>query len=102
MYRCVIFDLDGTVLNTLNGLADAGNYALAQMKLPTHAVDDYRYYVGNGIPKLIERMLPSGASDDLFQEAYDLFGSYYGVHMNDKTVPYPGIPELLSNLKNPD
>lgn len=99
MFRCVIFDLDGTVLNTLDGLADAGNYALSQMKLPTHPTEIYRYYVGNGIPKLIERMLPKDADEAAFSEAYEMFRSYYNTHMNDKTVPYPGIPELLRKLK---
>lgn len=99
MYRCVIFDLDGTVLNTLDGLADAGNYALSQMKLPTHPTESYRYFVGNGIPKLIERMLPENADQPMFEEAYELFCSYYNIHMNDKTVPYPGIPEVLAQLK---
>lgn len=99
MYRCAIFDLDGTVLNTLDGLADAGNYALSQMKLPTHPTESYRYFVGNGIPKLIERMLPKDAGEAAFSDAYEKFCSYYNVHMNDKTVPYPGIPELLRSLK---
>ena len=99
MYRCVIFDLDGTVLNTLDGLADAGNYALSQMRLPTHPTESYRYYVGNGIPKLIERMLPKNADEATFSKAYEAFRSYYNIHMNDKTVPYPGIPELLRTLK---
>lgn len=99
MYRCVIFDLDGTVLNTLNGLADAGNYALSQMKLPTHSIESYRFYVGNGIPKLIERMLPKNTDEATFSEAYEIFCSYYNTHMNDKTIPYPGIPDLLQALK---
>lgn len=99
MYRCVVFDLDGTVLNTLEGLADAGNYALSQMKLPTHPTESYRRFVGNGIPKLIERMLPKDADKAAFLEAYEMFRSYYNIHMNDKTVPYPGIPELLKALK---
>lgn len=99
MYHCVIFDLDGTVLNTLDGLADAGNYALSRMKLPTHPTESYRGYVGNGIPKLIERMLPKDADEAVFSEAYELFCSYYNIHMNDKTVPYPGIPALLRALK---
>ena len=58
MYSAVIFDLDGTLLNTLTDLANAGNHTLEVLGFPTHAVDAYRYMVGNGIPKLIERMLP--------------------------------------------
>lgn len=100
MYRCVIFDLDGTVLNTLEDLADAGNYALSQLKLPVHPTESYRYYVGNGIPKLIERMLPLGADSQTYEKASELFRSYYNAHMNDKTVPYSGIPALLDQLKS--
>lgn len=99
MYRCVIFDLDGTLLNTLEGLADAGNYALLQLGFPQHPTERYRYFVGNGIPKLVERMLPPKSSPEIFERAYDFFCSYYNEHMNDKTVPYEGISSLLKRLK---
>lgn len=99
MYRCVIFDLDGTLLNTLEGLADAGNYALTQLGFPRHPTERYRYFVGNGIPKLIERMLPPKSSPEILKKAYDLFCSHYNEHMNEKTVPYDGIPALLTRLK---
>lgn len=99
MYRCVIFDLDGTVLNTLEDLADAGNYALAKLGFPTHPVENYRFYVGNGIPKLIERILPENADRENFNECHKLFCSYYSDNMNNKTVPYEGIPETLAQLR---
>lgn len=100
MYKMVIFDLDGTLLNTLDDLADAGNYALLQLGFPVHEVEKYKYFVGNGIPKLIERILPDGSSDELRKKTYNLFCSYYNAHMNDKTKPYNGILEMLRILKN--
>ena len=98
MYNPVIFDLDGTLLNTLGDLAAAGNYALSQLGFPTHDLDKYRYFVGNGIPKLIERMLPESASQSDFDAAYKLFDEYYERHKTDATAPYSGIPELLKTL----
>lgn len=100
MYRCVVFDLDGTVLNTLEDLADAGNYALSRLGLPVHPTERYRFYVGNGIPKLIERMLPAGADPQTYEKASGLFRAYYNSHMYDKTAPYPGIPALLAKLRS--
>ena len=98
MYNPVIFDLDGTLLNTLGDLAAAGNYALSQLGFPTHDVDKYRYFVGNGIPKLIERMLPDNAAKCDFDAAYRLFSEYYEQHKTDTTAPYEGISELLKTL----
>lgn len=99
MYNPVIFDLDGTLLNTLGDLTAAGNHALGELGFPLHSEDEFRLFVGNGIPKLIERMLPKGFSEDDFNEAYRIFGEYYSVHNSDKTVPYNGITELLNELK---
>lgn len=99
MYRLVIFDLDGTMLNTIGDLAAAGNYTLAQMGLPTHGEERYKMFVGNGIPKLIERMLPEGSSDADRKTAYRIFSEYYEKHKSDRTVPYKGIAELLSELR---
>ena len=74
MYSAVIFDLDGTLLNTLTDLANAGNHTLEVLGFPTHAVDAYRYMVGNGIPKLIERMLPEGSRGPATQQtAFSVF-----------------------------
>ncbi len=99
MYNLVIFDLDGTLLNTLGDLAAAGNYTLGQMGYPVHALERYKMFVGNGIPKLIERMLPEGASECDRQTAYRIFSAYYEEHKSDHTVPYTGMSELLSELK---
>lgn len=98
MYNPVVFDLDGTLLNTLGDLAAAGNYALSQLGFPVHDVNEYRYFVGNGIPKLIERMLPENAAKSDFDAAYKLFDEYYELHKTDATAPYRGIPELLKTL----
>lgn len=99
MYDPIIFDLDGTLLNTLSDLAAASNYALSEMKLPTHEEQRYRYFVGNGIPKLIERMLPPEHTSADEQTAHKLFSEYYELHKTDRTVPYAGITELLAELK---
>ena len=102
MIKMVIFDLDGTLLNTLDDLADAGNYALSELGFPVHKVEEYKYFVGNGIPKLIERICPSGSSDETQKDVLYIFSSYYKVHMNDKTRPYDGVVEFLEKLKAND
>jgi len=99
MYKFVIFDLDGTLLNTLSDLAEAGNHTLRKMGFPTHETDKYRYFVGNGIPKLIERMLPLNSSDETKKEALKIFREYYNVHKEDFTKPYDGIIEMLEKIK---
>lgn len=99
MYKTVIFDLDGTLLNTLNDLADAGNRLCADRGWPQHPVDAYRYFVGNGIPKLIERLAPpEQRTPEILAEALAWFKADYGAHMRDKTAPYPGIPAMLEHL----
>lgn len=100
MYNPVIFDLDGTLLNTLGDLAAAGNYALTRLGFPVHKESEYKLFVGNGIPKLIERMLPKGFSENDFSEAYRIFGEYYSVHNADRTVPYEGMAELIEELNS--
>lgn len=97
-YSCVIFDLDGTLLDTLADLAAAGNHALETLRLPTHGTEAYKGFIGNGIPNLIRRMLPEGSGDVLQSEALRLFSDYYAAHHSDKTKPYDGIPALLTTL----
>ena len=99
MYKLVIFDLDGTLLNTIGDLAAAGNHTLEQMGYPQHPEESYKHFVGNGIPKLIERMLPAGHEKSDEEAAYRLFMEYYSMHKSDHTKPYPGIPELLKDLR---
>lgn len=99
-YKAVIFDLDGTLLNTLDDLAAAGNHTLQAMGFAPRPVDDYRTLVGNGIPVLVQRMLPPGHKGDASQAlALQLFRRYYSAHKADATAPYPGIPALLRRLQ---
>ena len=96
----VIFDLDGTLLNTIDDLGYACNHALAACGFPTHAIEEYPRLVGNGVNKLIERALPEGQKDEetvLRVRAH--FVPYYNAHNCDFTRPYDGIPELLESLK---
>lgn len=99
MYKCVVFDLDGTLLNTLEDLAGVGNRVLEKMGFPQHETEKYKYFVGNGIPKLIERIIPEGCSDEDKKKVHELYAEYYGKHCRDKTKPYEGISELLHRLK---
>ena len=98
--KLVIFDLDGTLLNTLDDLADAANFSMKSMNFPVHPVESFRYFVGNGVPKLIERCLPEGErSPERIEQALKIFSEYYGKHSTDKTQPYEGITELLDALR---
>lgn len=99
MYKYVIFDLDGTLLNTLEDLADAGNYALNAVGLPTHETEKYKYFVGNGIPVLIKRICPSDSDERTRERVHKYFSEYYEAHCLDKTKPYNGITDMLSELK---
>jgi len=92
----VLFDLDGTLLDTLEDLADSMNAALRQLGFPTHPVAAYRYFVGDGVVNLVTRALPEGdRGDATVAKAVALMRRIYGEHWADKTRPYPGIPELL-------
>ena len=97
-YRAAIFDLDGTLLNTLEDLADSGNELLAAYGKPPHSVQEYRYLVGNGWRKLIERILPD-ASPKQIDEALVLYKAIYDKCLTGKTKPYDGIPEMISALQ---
>lgn len=94
-----IFDLDGTLLNTLNDLAASTNYALRQSGMPEHSVNDVRLFVGNGVKKLMERAIPGGLDNPKFDETYATFRKHYLEHSLDTTKPYDGIPEVLAELK---
>lgn len=97
MKKLVIFDLDGTLLNTIADLGDACNYALRTLGYSEHALATYNYMVGNGVRKLIERAEPD-ADQATVERLLNLFRQYYDEHSTDHTVPYPGIPELLAKL----
>lgn len=94
-----IFDLDGTLLNTLNDLAASTNYALRSAGMPEHSVEDVRRFVGNGVKKLMERAIPDGLDNPKFDETYATFRRHYLEHSLDTTKPYEGIPEVLAELK---
>ena len=100
MFTTVIFDLDGTLLNTVSDLAAAGNHSLSAMGFPQHPTETFRGMIGNGIPKLVSRMLPLANKGPATQElALSLFMKYYSEHSCDYTAPYAGIANLLHTLK---
>lgn len=94
----VIFDLDGTLLDTLQDLANAVNYALRTQGMPERTIEEVRQFVGNGVRLLMIRAIPDGENNPLFEETFALFKSYYGEHCNDNTKPYDGIIEMLETL----
>lgn len=99
VYKTYIFDLDGTLLDTLQDLADSVNHALRQYGMPEHSLDDIRRFVGNGVRLLMERAVPEGAQHPLFEEAFATFRQYYMQHSLDTTRPYDGIVETIRELK---
>lgn len=99
MYTHVIFDLDGTLLNTIDDLADAGNHVCAARGWPIHTVDAYKYMVGNGIPNLVRRFAPEGTGEEELSAALAEFSAWYDLHKEDKTAPYPGIARAVELLK---
>ena len=99
MYNTYIFDLDGTLLDTITDLAASCNYALRTHGMPEHSVDDVRRFVGNGVRKLMERAIPNGVENPDFEATFATFREHYMHHSLDTTQPYPGIPEVLAELK---
>ena len=96
----IIFDLDGTLINTISDLGQACNYALSACGFPTHKIEDYPRLVGNGVNKLIERALPEEhRNEETVLRLREYFVPYYDEHNCDFTRPYDGIPELLHTLK---
>lgn len=98
-YSTYIFDLDGTLLDTIGDLAASVNFALRTHGMPEHSLDDVRRFVGNGVRKLMERAVPDGADNPRFDETFATFRQYYMAHSLDTTRPYEGIPETLAALK---
>lgn len=101
-YKTYIFDLDGTLLSTLADLAASTNYALRTNHMPERSLDEVRRFVGNGVKKLMERAIPDGLNNPLFEETFATFRQHYMQHNLDTTQPYPGIMQLLEQLKAED
>lgn len=98
-YKLAVFDMDGTILNTLEDLADSTNYALKANGLPERTIDEVRRFVGNGIRLLIERAVPTDTDKKLIDKVFDTFKEYYKTHCAVKTRPYDGIKDVLLELR---
>ena len=97
--KIVIFDLDGTLINTLEDLKNSTNYALSCLNYPTKTIDEICQFVGNGVAKLIERAIPDGKDNPDFQQCLETFKNHYSKNMYNKTAPYNKIPQMLKTLK---
>ena len=100
MIKAIVFDLDGTLLDTLLDLQKSVNFALKSLQFPEISYEHARVSVGNGTTMLMRRCTPKNISEDKQQEAFNLFSQHYSIHYNDNTKPYPGIRELLLKLKS--
>lgn len=98
-YNTYVFDLDGTLLATLQDLADSTNYALRTYHMPEHSCDEVRMFVGNGVKRLMELAVPNGLENPNFEPVYATFRKHYMAHSLDTTKPYSGVTELLTELK---
>lgn len=98
-YQLVIFDLDGTILDTLEDLKNSTNAALAAFQYPARTLEEVRQFVGNGIGLLIERAVPAGTTRQQTDKVLEFFRQHYKVHCKENTRPYEGIPELIQSLR---
>lgn len=98
-YRLAIFDMDGTILNTIDDLGDSCNVILSKHGYPNHTMEEYKYFVGNGIKKLVERALPTGTSDETVEKIFAEYIEYYSAHSAIKTAPYEGIIDCIQKLR---
>ena len=99
MKNTAVFDMDGTILNTLDDLMDSTNFALKNNGLKERSLEEIRFFVGNGIQKLIERAVPQGTSKEVFEKVFADFKSHYKIHCADKTSYYDGIPSVIQTLR---
>ena len=99
MINTIVFDLDGTLLNTLEDLQDSVNFALERQNFPLRDLGEIRSFVGNGIRLLMERAVPENTDNETFEICFKDFCDYYKIHMEDKTAPYDGINDMLTNIK---
>ena len=100
MITTVIFDMDGTVLNTLDDLAASVNYVLTRYGMPVHCTEDYRRYFGNGIRYALQCAVPKGTEEAAIDQMLPVFREHYNAHCLDKTRPYDGIQELMKALRD--
>ena len=98
-YKLAVFDMDGTILNTLDDLAAAINHGLDCFSMPVRTTEEVRWFVGNGMHKLAERAVPQGTSPEKVEEVFAEMHRFYKDHCADNTKPYDGIPEMLKTLK---
>ncbi len=98
-YELVIFDLDGTLLDTLDDLAVAADHALAGAGFPTRSREEVRRLIGNGVARLIRGAVPEGTPEAVCQRVLADYRAYYAAHVNVRTRPFPGVPELLRDLR---
>lgn len=98
-YQAAIFDMDGTILDTLEDLMVSTNYALSQYQMPTRNLEEVRLAVGNGLLKLVERVVPAGTAEERIHQVHQTLVSYYQTHCAVQTAPYPGILPLLQSLR---
>ncbi|MBR4277674.1 MAG: HAD-IA family hydrolase [Lachnospiraceae bacterium] len=98
-YKLAVFDMDGTILNTLQDITNAINYALRENGYPERTIDEVRFFVGNGLHKLTERAVPATAGGEDIERVFETLIPYYRAHSADTTKPYDGIKELLQRLK---
>ena len=99
MKNAAVFDMDGTIVNTLDDLIDSTNFALKNNGLKERSLEEIRFFVGNGIQKLIERAVPQGTSKEVFEKVFADFKSHYKIHCADKTSYYDGIPSVIQTLR---
>ena len=99
-YDTYVFDLDGTLLSTLGDLAASCNHALRANGMPERTIDEVRRFVGNGVKKLMERAIPGGLDNPLFEKTFADFRQHYMHHNLDTTCPYPRVMEMLESLRS--
>ena len=99
MKKAVIFDLDGTLLYTLDDLTDSVNYAVSKFNYPNFTSKEIQTFIGNGVNKLIERAIPQGKENQYFEECLKIFKTHYSQNMMNKTMPYDKTEEMLIKLK---
>ena len=99
-YELIVFDMDGTILDTLEDLKNSMNHTLRLHNMPERSLDEIRSFVGNGIRKLIERAVVNGTSDDKIEVIHKDFMKHYEVHCADFTRPYDGVNDLICDLRN--